>query len=384
MLRSLKRRSMRIIVPILVVLGAVLAAALYWLAPAVLGLVTGGTYIDPMEPQDISALKGQYLEVDVLNLLDYYAQTIDGDSRTPRSREYLMPVATTDGDYVYIGVEVPRDKITAADAVMKDTQRMLDDTDGSYQWDGSYVTVRGTLRAMDDETAGLYREYLLSADSVSIFDIGEDSGTFRTLVLVDGAVGAFSSASNAGILALFWVLGAVAWGVMLFNVVSGRYQDQCKRYLAAQPDPDAAEQQLDLLFEDPEAARDLRLNRHWLLCSTALSPWILAGDDVVWAYQHVIKHKKGLLTVSKSYMVRVHSASEDPKHRVHDITVNSEAEAQNVLELLHRTYPGAVIGWSEENEKAYKANPAAFRQQAMAQAAVSAGTESIPGAEPEV
>ena len=375
---------MRIIVPILVVLGAVLAAALYWLAPAVLGLVTGGTYIDPMEPQDISALKGQYLEVDVLNLLDYYAQTIDGDSRTPRSREYLMPVATTDGDYVYIGVEVPRDKVTAADAVMKDTQRMLDDTDGSYQWDGSYVTVRGTLRAMDNETAGLYREYLLSADSVSIFDIGEDSGTFRTLVLVDGAVGAFSSASNAGILALFWVLGAVAWGVMLFNVVSGRYQDQCKRYLAAQPDPDAAEQQLDLLFEDPEAARDLRLNRHWLLCSTALSPWILAGDDVVWAYQHVIKHKKGLLTVSKSYMVRVHSASEDPKHRVHDITVNSEAEAQNVLELLHRTYPGAVIGWSEENEKACKANPAAFRQQAMAQAAVSAGTESIPGAEPEV
>lgn len=381
MLQSLKRRSLRIIVPILVVLGAVLAVALCWLAPAVLGLVTGGTYFDPMDPQDVSALKGQYLEADVTTLLDYYAQTIDGDSSVPRSREYLMPVATADGSYIYVGLEVPRDKVSDANAVMKDTQRMLEDTDGSYEWDGSYVSVHGTLRAMDDETAGLYKEYLLSGDGITALDIGEDSGTFRTLVLVDGAVGTFSSASNVTILALFWLLGLAGWCVLLRNAVGGCYQDQCKRYLAAQPDPDAAETQLDLLYEDSEVIRDLRMNSHWLLCSTALSPWILAADDVVWAHEYVIKHKKGLLTVSKSYIVRVHSASEDPKHSSHDITVKNEVEAQNILELLHRTYPGAVIGWSEENEKAYKADPAAFHQQAMAQAA---STLSISGAEPEV
>lgn len=382
MLQSLKRRSLRVTAPFLVVLGAVLAAALYWLAPAAAGLVSGGTYIDPMEPQDVSALKGQYVEMDVLNLLDYYAQTTDGSS-TPRSREYLMPVATDSG-YVYIGVEIPRDKLTAANAVMKDTQRMLNDTNGGYEWDGSYVTVRGTIRAMDEETAGLYREYLLSGSSISAMEIGQDSGTFRTLVLVDGAVGAFSSVSNAAILLLFWLVGLVCWCVVLSHSVRGRYLDQCKRYLAAQPDPDAAEQQLDLLYEDPEVIRELRLNRHWLLCTPALSPWVLAADDVVWAHEYVIKHKKGLLTVSKSYMVRVHSASEDPKHRTHDITVKNEAEAQSVLELLHRTFPAAVIGWSEETEKAYSADPAAFHRQAVDRAAAAAGAESIPGAAPEV
>ena len=43
-------------------------------------------------------------------------------------------------------------KIDDAVAIVDDTARMLDDEDGSYEWDGSYMTVRGTLKRMDDET----------------------------------------------------------------------------------------------------------------------------------------------------------------------------------------------------------------------------------------
>ena len=380
MLQSLKRKARQRILPLLVLLGAALLISLYWLAPAVLQLVRGPLYFDPMEPQDLSSLQGQYLEADILTLLDYYAQTTDSKTRSLHSREYLMPVVTADGDYLYIGVEVPRSKVADAEAVVSDTQRLLYDDD--YEWDGSYVTVRGTLRPMDDETAELYAAYLTSGDDIAADEIGLESGTFRTLVLVDGTIGSFDDLGTLALFCLIWVLFLIAWIVLLRNVTGG-YQEQLTRYLAALPDPETAEQQLDLLYEDPEAAPQLHISRNWLLYTAPLSPWALAADDVVWAYTHTIRHKQGLLTVSKSYSVEVCSATEPPKRRCHSILAKSEEEAQSILELLHRTYPNAVTGWSAEYEKAYKADPAAFHRQAAAAAQQTAAFEPIPGAAPE-
>ena len=47
-------------------------------------------------------------------------------------------------------MEVPASKIDDAEAVVADTERLIDDEDGSYEWDGSYVSVRGTLQPMED------------------------------------------------------------------------------------------------------------------------------------------------------------------------------------------------------------------------------------------
>ena len=223
----LKRKATQRVLA-LAVLGAALLISLYWVAPAVLALVRGPIYFDPLDENenDISSLEGQYLETDITTLLDFYAQTIDSSSEesTPRSREYLMPVNDVSDaeNYIYIGVEVPRAKIDDADAVMDDTQRLLTDTDGSYSWDGSYVTIRGTLRPMDDETAGLYREYLLSGDDITEEEIGQESGMFRTLVLVDGAIGAFNGRNSVILVGVLWLCWALLWLRLLFIVLTDR------------------------------------------------------------------------------------------------------------------------------------------------------------------
>lgn len=221
----LKRKATQRILA-LAVLGAALLISLYWVAPAVLALVRGPLYFDPLDENenDISSLEGQYLEADITTLLDFYAQTVASGESDPRSREYLMPVNDVSDaeNYIYIGVEVPRAKIDDADAVMDDTQRLLDDTDGSYSWDGSYVTIRGTLRPMDDETAGLYRQYLLSEDDITEDEIGQESGMFRTLVLVDGVIGAFNGRNNVILVGVLWLCWALLWLRLLFIVLTDR------------------------------------------------------------------------------------------------------------------------------------------------------------------
>lgn len=383
MLQSLKRRALQRTIPVMLVLVLFLVGLLIPYGADFLHVITGAEAFDPSAANDVASLEGRYLEINIDTLIDYYAQTVSS-SNTLKSREYLMPFTTADGDVAYIGVEVPASKVDDADAVVDDTIRMLDDTDGSYQWDGSYVSVRGTVKAMDAETAQLYREYF-DGTSVSSSDIGRGEGyTFQTLVLVDGTIGHFDSMGTVALFVLFWGAGFAALVWILIASVRGKYQDQITRYLAACPNPLGAEQQLDLLYEDTETAKNLHVSRSWLLCTAPLSPWVLAADDVVWAHQYTVTRKMyGILTTGKSVEVRVYSASEDAKHRLHSIAVKNEEAAHELLDLIHRTYPNAAIGWSEEMEKEYNANPAAFhrsviasRQQAAEPAVPEATSES--------
>ena len=44
----------------------------------------------------------------------------------------------------------------------------------------------------------------------------------------------------------------------------------------------------------------VRMSRSWLMYDKGGNSWVLAGDDVVWAYQHTVRHKAyGILTVEK-------------------------------------------------------------------------------------
>ena len=143
------------------------------------------------------------MEADLETLVGCYAET------APRG--YIMPV-NTPGATIYIGVELPKSKLADADAVVEDTQRMVNDADGSYRWDGSQVTVRGTLQPMDAETEAQFRAYLRDA-GFGDDEIGpDDTCTFRPLVLTDGKINGHRTAllifaSAAALLALFGAVG---------------------------------------------------------------------------------------------------------------------------------------------------------------------------------
>lgn len=366
MLQSLKQKTLvgKLWAIIGLAIAAVAVAVLF--GPGVVKLIAGPTYFEPLEDHDVLSLQGQYLKADIDTLMDYYAETVvseSGKRDQVSSREYVLPVNTPDYT-VYIGVEVPKSKLDDAEAVLADTELFLNDEDGSYEWDGSYLSVSGTLEPMDAETEALWRDYFYDA-GFDDSDIGLDDGCiFLPLVLKDGKIDGQNKSVVIfmGVIMLLLVALAV-WTVV--HALTGGFQKQIRDYIKASDDPQGTEQALDRFYEDTMQDGKVRMSRSWLMYDKGGDSWVLAGDDVVWAYQYTVRHKAyGILTVNKEQMVRAYGAKE--KKACHDIYVRNEDEAQEILQQLARTFPDAMIGYDKDLERRYHADPKAFHQAVVA------------------
>lgn len=387
MLQSLKQKTLvgKLWAIIVLAVAAIFIGVVF--GPGIAKMIAGPTHFTPLDDHDVLSLQGQYLEADIDTLIDYYAETVRSESGKRdevSAREYIMPINTPDAT-VYIGVEVPASKIDDAEAVVADTERLIDDEDGSYEWDGSYVSVRGTLQPMDDETRQLWEDYFIDA-GFSYDDIGLfDDCTALPLVLTDGEIDGQDTVvySFMGVIGVLLVVLAI-WFVV--HSLTGGFQKQIRNYIKASDDPQATEQALDRFYEDTMQDGKVRMSRSWLMYDKGGNSWVLAGDDVVWAYQHTVRHKAyGILTVRKEVMVRVFGAKE--KRACHDIYVRNEDEAQEILRQMQSTYPDAMIGYNAEIEKRYRANPVTFHQEVAAArrqpAAAPAAEPTEPAQEPE-
>lgn len=386
MLQSLKQKTLvgKLWAIIVLAVAAIFIGVVF--GPGIAKMIAGPTHFAPLDDHDVLSLQGQYLEADIDTLIDYYAETVVSESGRPdkvSAREYIMPVNTPDAT-VYIGVEVPKPKISDAEAVVADTERLIDDEDGSYEWDGSYVSVRGTLQPMDDETRQLWEDYFIDA-GFSYDDIGLfDDCTALPLVLTDGEI----DGQDMFVYGFMGVIGVLLVVLAIWFVVhslTGGFQKQIRNYIKASDDPQATEQALDRFYEDTMQDGKVRMSRSWLMYDKGGNSWVLAGDDVVWAYQYTVRHKAyGILTVRKELMVRVFGAKE--KRACHDIYVRNEDEAQEILQQMARTYPDALIGYDQDIERKYHANPAAFHQAVITARhapAAPAAEPTEPAQEPE-
>ena len=324
MLESLKKKTLLGNLWCIIVLGIVTAALGVLFGSGIVKMLAGPAYFEPLDDhEDILSLQGQYITMDVDTLIDYYAETVRSESGKRdevSAREYIMPI-NTPGATIYIGLEVPASKIDDAEAIVDDTARMLDDEDGSYEWDGSYMTVRGTLKRMDDETKQLWENYFIDA-GFSYDDIGlEDGCTFLPLVLTDDEI----DGSDTFVLGFMGIVMLLVLALLIWFVVrslTGGFQKQIRRYIAATGlTRQATEQALDRFYEDTMQDGKVRMSRSWLMYVKGGDSWVLAGDDVVWAYQYTVRHKAyGILTVGKEMMVRVYRRDREER-ACHDISV---------------------------------------------------------------
>lgn len=375
MIQQLKKKMMPSkLIPALIVLAAALALTVY-VAPSILLLIQG--------PQDlyslsVNDLEGAYVEADVDMLIDWYAETVQSKKGSPDKtthREYLMPVQ--DG---IIGLEVPAIKMSDAKAVMNATNKWL--SDESYQWDGSVVSVTGTVQRMDEETQGYYYE-LLEAYGMT----EADKATCPPLVLRYGSVGALEPGMHN---LLFIVDGALLLIgiVMLVQALTGSALKQVKAYCAAQPDPEGVQAQLETFYNETPEENGLRMDRRWLLYAKGGEAWLLAANDVAWVFGTTTTHRTNGIPTGKTYSVTVCSISEKKSKRRHSISVKSEAAGQELMQQMYRLMPDAVYGYDSDWNRAYEADPVAFRRErlearrAAAAAAAAAAAES-PAAEPE-
>ena len=128
--------------------------------------------------------------------------------------------------------------------MVKDTEKMLEDTDGIYSWDGSLVSVKGTVEPMDQETEEIYRESLIDA-GIGEDEIGlGDDCYFLPLVLTHDRICGVTKGTLM-LIGGFGILFFIAIVRICYLAFSGGYQKQIRQYLAASANPALLEQQLD-------------------------------------------------------------------------------------------------------------------------------------------
>lgn len=372
MIQQLKKKMMPSkLIPALIVLAAALALTVY-VAPSILLLIRGPVDLYSLH---IDEMEGAYVEADVDMLIDWYAETVQSKSGSPDKtthREYLMPVL--DG---IIGLEVPAVKMSDAKAVMNATNRWLEDE--NTPWDGSVVSVVGTIQRMDEETQGYYYDILEAYGMTEA-----DKATCPPLVLRYGSVGALEPGMHNLLFIIDGVLLLIGI-VMLVQALTGSSLKQVKAYCAALPDPEGAQAQLETFYNETPEENGLRLDRRWILYAKGGSAWLLAADDVTWVFGTTTTHRTNGIPTGKSYSVTVCSASEKKSKRRHSIPVGSEDAGHELMLRMSRYYPDAIYGYDAAWNRAFDADPAAFRRErleARRAAAMAAAAAESGAAEP--
>lgn len=306
-------------------------------------------------PRDLYALgadelEGTYAAAEIDTIWDWYVESVrpaaDGSERTV-TREYLVPLA--DGK-TFLGVEVPADRIAVADKVLEQTALWRSDPD-SYIWDGTKLTVRGSIRPMDEKTAELYYAFLQEYYGVT----EADRDRFPPLVLVHGKLDGMTG-GTVTVLGLAAIAFLAAAALRFSRALRGPDLAQIGHYCATLPDEKAALDQVDRLGGYGQPFLGLSSGAGWLLYTDRDRAWALRLDDVAWVYmtRSVISGRRS------GWQVMVCSRSEAAPEQRHAVPVQSEAEARQAIDWLLLRLPGAAFGYTAEREQAYRRDPMGF------------------------
>ena len=271
----MKRKTLpgKLLLAVILLIPTCLFVGVFWSSARF--LVQGPADLYALDARD---LDGAYARADITTIYDWYADTVseDEDGQEVVAREYLVPVG--DGS-IFIGVQVDADKIGAGDAVLQQTWLWQEDPD-NYVWDGSMLTVEGSIRPMDAETSALYYELLTEYYGMS----GDELDAFLPLVLVDGDI---DGIDGGGLLALGIVGSVLLVGALILVVraLTGSYQAGIRRYCAAQPDPEGAASALDALYANTAPQYGLRGDGTWLIYEQGALSWVLRNDDIAWIFR---------------------------------------------------------------------------------------------------
>lgn len=304
-------------------------------------------------PKDLYAmtadeLYGSYAAANIDTIWDWYADTVGtgpSGTETVTAREYLVPLA--DGK-TFIGVVVPARLIPDGDRVMEATSLWRSDPD-NYFWDGSSLTVRGSIRPMDEDTKLLYYNYLKEYYGVT----GDDLENFLPLVLVHGQVDGLNGPEIV-LLGLAAILFLFLSAVQVSRALRAMLELQVGLYCESCPYPEEAAAEVDCLCQDQIPIGKLRVSRDWLVYEDGPRSWVLRTQDAAWVY--IARAARG----NAGLRVLVYSRNEPLRMHRHEIRVDSLLQARQVIDWLQPVLLEAVFGYSRTRAQAYHNYPARF------------------------
>lgn len=315
--------------------------------------------LDELSAEDIK--ENIKVEADIDYIMDYYAYTEQDGIII--EQEYFIPV----GEEEYMGVVLSKKYLEQADANMEATWEYMDGDE--YALDEIVpITVTGTIMPMKGESLMFYYEYI---DSLGWTD--EEEEIFLPYALMVGDVGG----EDTGTLVLVVIIGAavIIFGIWLLTKgLTGGALKSIKKYCEATGNAEAAMQRLERFYAATPEVEGVRVSPEFFMAVTGASVMFSETRNVLWIYQHVIKHSYNFIPTGKTYSIIVMKADGTKM----EIGMKNKKKAGQALEYISRALPFLFYGYDEQLKLAYNQNRQSMIQAVADRRAQFLGTP-MPG-----
>ena len=362
MLEELKKRSVRQVMPCVLILLVLGIGLLIYFGPKCFLLVRG-----PVKFEDLSIdeLEGQYVTATYELTFGMFAEEITTEtSRYGSSSEYssnqyyLMLVGGLDRylyseDYFeFVGVEFPKHYYSQADEVYNDSADFFTDDMSTLDVLDSGFTITGQIVPLTGELLGYYRDYAEQLD----YTEEEFNQYFAPYCLRVDKIGGMPY-SIIALCTLGGVVLVVIAAVMLIRAQTGSYQKKLVNSLKAIGGDMEVERASNDYNTAQELVKGVRLGRLYLFNNLTAKSQAIPYKAIVWAYSSDTKHKRYGVTTGTTYSADMYLEDKS----FHSIPLNKDAR-DKLIRFLAENVPGAIVGYSKELASLYQKDYTKFLQ----------------------
>ena len=282
-------------------------------------------------------IEGLYVSGTLYGIYDWYCEETQDDKTI--AKEYIIDA----DDYYYIGLRAEYGDMDAADALLDASTKYLDGLDDGTLLAESQYEVFGVIKAMPEDSLQFYYEY---AEWCEI-----DTEIFLPYYIEVGTYGDYDGTDLilfGGLIAFLFILATL----FLVWALTGHYQKAVKKYINNSGSPELAESKVENFVAMTPLVNGMRYNHEFICGNDGANTVFGETDKLVWAYKHVVNHKRYFITVSKTYSVVLGFA--DGTRQM--ARVKKEAMADEHLQNLQNLCPKAILGYSAELDQMFRKN----------------------------
>lgn len=286
------------------------------------------------------------VEADIDVIMDYYTYTQKNGTTT--EKQYFIPV----GEAEYMGIALSKSYLSKADNNMQATWDYMDgDTEALEQMETIHVT--GTILPLEGIERQHYKSY--------ISDLGwteEEEEIFLPYVLKVGYIGESTSSQFVFlmVLAAICLILGIIWLIM---GLKGSCLKSVRKYCAASGSPEMARGKLEQFYAMTPEVCGIRLSSEYLLSMTGLKVSFAESKNIIWVYQHVLRHSVNLIPVAKTYSIIFMKADGS---RI-EVGMRNKKKAEAAMEHIAHVLPYVFFGYDEQLQNEFKQNRQAMIQE---------------------
>lgn len=339
MLEKLKKKSILKSLPAIIITLAIGITLLVLEASGIKALVRGNVVFETLAPEEIN--NDLLVDVTLYDNFGCYMEKYEENTSThaTRTTDLYYVIWTGDDnaeDFRYMGIEVPASDERAMEKMAEATYY------GEYSDPIKYT---GAINKMSSEEYQYFKEYFLESG----FTEDElDEWILPYHISVGALTG--GAATSAWIIAGIGVVLVLIAVIILIFVLSGSKLKTLKKELA---EAGIDETSVDYEYEGARLFNkksDFRIGRRLTFFLLGSKPHALANDKLVWAYQSTTTHRTNGIKTGTTYAVTMRTYNK----KSYPVPVASEEEAQEVLQYIIETIPGAVIGYNDDLNKMFQ------------------------------